>query len=334
MAANVLDTVLLLALPASGKSEVRRYLDHPSDEESRASFHMGPTVQLDDYPYVHLMRRIDDALEASGRARAFFAAADRGFADTRDWGTLIELVNEDYARLCAGERPAADDPAAWLFERIDRAREAVGAPPLRRALEGEARDRVAAEIADDARQLINDLGAATPETLDGRTVVIEFARGGPEDAKPPLPGGYGYGYSLAHLSAQILERAAILYIWVTPEQSRAKNRARARPDADGSILFHGVPEHVMRNDYGRDDMEWLLERSDRPGTVRVEAHGRVFHLPAARFDNRTDLTSFLRGEPQDWPESAVAQLREGLRAALDRIWQTGAGRRRDGTPKR
>jgi len=53
--AEVFDTLLLLALPASGKSEVRTYLT----ARDPARFHMGPTVQLDDYPYVHLQIRAD-----------------------------------------------------------------------------------------------------------------------------------------------------------------------------------------------------------------------------------------------------------------------------------
>src|SRR5438445_6161715 len=52
---EILDVLLLLALPASGKSEVRRYLASLSPEQCRGDFHLGPTVQLDDYPYVHMM---------------------------------------------------------------------------------------------------------------------------------------------------------------------------------------------------------------------------------------------------------------------------------------
>ena len=55
--AEILDVLLLLALPASGKSEVRRYLASLTPEQCRRDFHMGPTVQLDDYPYVHMMRQ-------------------------------------------------------------------------------------------------------------------------------------------------------------------------------------------------------------------------------------------------------------------------------------
>src|SRR5688572_25358283 len=98
---KVLETVLLLALPASGKSEVRRYLDRMSPAKRSSDFAMGETVQLDDFPYVHLMRRIDDELAKLGQPRLYFVAPDRSFQDPRDWGSLIELLNEDYADLIA-----------------------------------------------------------------------------------------------------------------------------------------------------------------------------------------------------------------------------------------
>ena len=40
MAANLLDTVLLLALPASGKSEVRTYMSTLSQEQCENEFHV------------------------------------------------------------------------------------------------------------------------------------------------------------------------------------------------------------------------------------------------------------------------------------------------------
>ena len=42
---------------------------------------MGSTVQLDDFPYVHFMRRIDEALVELGQPRMFFMAPDRSFED-------------------------------------------------------------------------------------------------------------------------------------------------------------------------------------------------------------------------------------------------------------
>ena len=82
---------LLLALPASGKSEVRRYLAHLTPDQCRDEMHLGPTVQLDDYPYVHFMHRIDDELVARHQPAVFYKGPARPFLDNFTWGVLIEL---------------------------------------------------------------------------------------------------------------------------------------------------------------------------------------------------------------------------------------------------
>ncbi len=154
--------------------------------------------------------------------------------------------------------------------------------------------------------------------------MIEFARGGPQGASMPLSPPFGYAYSFACLSDEILRRAAVLYIWVTPEESRRKNDERAKPglEGDASILHHGVPIAVMLGDYGTDDMGWLIEQSDRPSTVRVETRGGVFHMPVARFDNRRDLTTFIREDAKTWPPAAVKAVHEELRRALTELIET------------
>jgi len=280
---------------------------------------MGPTAQLDDFPYVHIMRVIDDQLVALGRERVFFKADDQGYISPFDWGTLIHLINEDYADMRA--KAIADPPSAGalLMERIDAASEKAGAPVRLRGLPADVRDAVAKGVEDESRVLLDNKHAEYPDTLEGKTLVIEFARGGGEGLSMPLPDGYGYRYSLAQLAPEILERAVILYIWVTPEESRRKNAVRADPNDPGSILHHGVPEAVMRNEYGCDDMTWLEETSAKPGTVTVEAHGRTFHIPIARFDNREDKTSFIRADRADWAQADVDAIQGGMKAALDKL---------------
>lgn len=291
---RLIDTILLNALPASGKSEVRRYLAQLDPESVRRDFHMGETVQLDDYPYVHMMRRISEELVQRGNPGVFFASGVEPFLEPLDWGTLIQLVNEDYRDL--HERPAiaVDSAALWLFDRYDRCRERVGAAPALGQLPAELRAELAAALEDEARELLDEKLAGIPDSLEGRTIVIEFARGGADGSSMPLAAPFGYQYSYEQLSDEILERASILYIWVTPEESRRKNDERAKPgrDGDASILHHGVPIKVMMGDYGCDDIEYLLETSDRPDTVVVEANGKTHHLPLGRFDNRVDLHEF------------------------------------------
>jgi hypothetical protein len=316
---RTLDTLLLLALPASGKSELRRYLAHLDSQVAEEDLHLGPTVQLDDYPYVHMMRRIAQELSLMDRDPVFFTDSASSFSEERDWGTLIQLLNEDYGLLGAKlVRP--ESAALWMFERLDRARLAVGAIPALGLLDDETRGRIAAALEDEALELWADLADSVERWSDGDTVVIEFARGGPDGAAMPLTMPRGYAYSLSQLSEEILGRSSILYVWVTPEESRRRNDERVRPGraGDASILHHGVPEAVMLGDYGSDDLPWLIEEGGGDA-VWVEGDGPATRIPVAVFDNRSDHTSFLREDPDRWPVAAISALHSELSAAFDRL---------------
>ncbi len=320
-APEFIDTLLLLALPASGKSEVRRFLLHAPLEQRIRQYHVADTVQLDDFPYVHYFRCIDEALVERGEPAVFFKGERDGFANPMDWGTLLHLVNDDYLVMKDPEAPTPLPDAALLFQRIDFARAKVGAPPVFTSMDSPLRDDLAAALQEETRRLVEELFGSRPERIDDKTLVIEFARGGPEGHPMPLVKPHGYAWNLAQLAPAMLERAAILYIWVTPEESRRKNIARADPDDPGSILAHSAPESVMRGDYGCDDIEYLMQQSDRPDTIRIEARGRTFYLPIARFDNRVDRTTFLRDDPDTWSEEDVRALHDELAGPLDRLWR-------------
>lgn len=323
---DTLDTVLLLALPASGKSEVRRYLDMLSPAECGRDFHMGPTVQLDDFPYVHIMRLIDDELEALGKPRIFFQTAAKPFKDTKDWGTLIELINEDYDDLVNRRIHQPDSAAMHTMERIDSAAEKVGLPRRLASLDEDIRRSISDKIEKEAADQLKEKHDGYPDSLEGKTLVIEFARGGPDGSSMPLPKEYGYAYSLSKLSDEILRKSVILYIWVTPEESRRKNDARADPDDPGSILHHGVPMDVMMGDYGCDDMSYLEEHSEKAGTITVEANGKKYFLPVARFDNRLDKTTFIRNDREQWKPEEIQAVHQGLKSALDTLWEKYRGK--------
>lgn len=325
MSSPILDTVLLFSLPASGKSEVRRYLAHLSPEQCREEFGIGPTLQLDDYPYVHLMHRIDDELRAHGRPYAYYKGPHRPFQDEWTWAALIELLNEDYDALMHGRQTNVPSAAQHLFDRLDRAHAKVGLPEAMAEVPYGIRRKIAAALEAECAEELAVLNKTCSIDPKGRTIVIEAARGGPNGAAFPLTPPVGYAAAFQQLSEQILSRASILYIWVDPAESRRKNIERGRPNAQGSILHHSVPMEVMLSQYGCDDVEYLMAKSDRPDTIRVERifedegpggqivyRDRVFHLPIARFDNRTDKTSFVRVEPSAWRGEDVKALHTGL----------------------
>jgi len=315
--ADVLDILLLLALPASGKSEIRRYLEHLDPEVARRDLHVGPTRQLDDYPYVHLMRRISHELHSRGHDPVFFASDTDPMQDPRDWETLTLLLDEDYADLT---RPLAHPvrAAPWLLGRLDRARGNAGADPFLDAVPAGLRHDLEVAIEEEAAALLRQKLRQAAPSLAGHTVIIEFARGGPEGAWMPLSAPYGYRSSLGLLSPRILDRAAVLYVWVTPEESRRRNRERARPgiEGDASILHHGVPEPVLRHDYGVDDLMWLRDQGGGTHLAVTTTSGERHNLPVAVFDNRVDHTSFLRDDPGRWDREAVAKLHTELERLL------------------
>jgi len=319
-----IDVLLLTALPASGKSEARTYLASLSPEECHEQFGIGHTVQLDDFPYVHIMRRITDELADRGHAGMFFRSPVLPFKDPVEWLTLIELMNEDYEDLVKGNKPAPESAALWLFERIDAARERAGGQAVMKLLPDPLLRQIAEPIEKEARDLLEAKISEVPDSLEGKTVVIEFARGGADGSALPLPECYGYGASLPQLSHEILEKASVLYIWVTPEESRRKNTARTDPDDPGSILHHGVPLAVMYGDYGCDDMEYLIAQSDKLDTLSIEKGGKTYHLPVGRFDNRVDLTSFIRDD-EEWQAEDVAKLQAGMRQAFDELMHGSKG---------
>lgn len=314
-----IDVLLLLALPASGKSEVRRYLASLSPEQCHDQFGIGHTVQLDDFPYVHIMRRITDELTDRGHKGMFFLSPALPFRDPVDWLTLIELINEDYDDLVNKRQPAPASAALWLFDRIDAARVRAGGQAVIGTLDEALRREIAGPIEAEARKLLADKVAEVPDSLAGKTVVIEFARGGADGSPLPLVHPFGYKASLAQLSPAILEKSSILYIWVEPEESRRKNAARTDPNDPGSILHHGVPLAVMYGDYGVCDMAYQLQQSAKADTVQVDKDGRTYFLPLGRFDNRVDKTSFIREDVAHWSAADVAALQAGMRQAFDQL---------------
>jgi len=317
---KVFDIVLLTALPASGKSEVRKYLANVPADKLADEFHIGQTIQLDDFPYVHMMRRIDDELFAMGKDRIFFHSGDKPFKNPYDWGTLIELINQDYNDLIKSKKYKISSAGEWLMKKIEKAAKKIGIQPRLETLDKDTRKKVAEKIEKEANDILNDKYSSYTDNFEGKTIVIEFARGGAHGSSMPLKEPFGYQYSFSMLDDKILKKSVILYIWVTPEESRRKNEARANPNDPGSILHHGVPIEVMMNDYGCDDMEWLYKNSEIKDTITVSKKGKKYHIPFARFDNRVDKTSFLRDDVSKWPQDKLNAVKDGIKSATDKLY--------------
>ena len=173
-----------------------------------------------------MMRRIDNELQAMGEARIFYPG-EEPFIDGRDWGTLCALLNEDYHDLMNRNVVKPDSAAQLLFDRYDRAGLQAGISPRLDVLKAEVREKLAKILENEARAMLDEKHAGYPDSFEDKTIIIECARGGPDGSSMPLTGTFGYQYSLPMFCPEILENAVILYIWVTPEESRRKNADRA-----------------------------------------------------------------------------------------------------------
>ena len=116
--------------------------------------------------------------------------------------------------------------------------------------------------------------ARNPAYHDGKTTLIEFARGGDN----------GILEALSYLHNDILSRAALVYIKVSFEESVRKNRRRARKGQEDSILYHSLPDEKMEFYYKTNDWEKLTAKD--PNFIEVKG----FKIPYAAFENEPEKT--------------------------------------------
>ena len=152
------------------------------------------------------------ALPAEERARVFGIGR---FEEVDDFPWLWEACLEDDAREGRGEARLVSErtPEGYTISR----------PNFRGSLVDRFNRTIAAEY------------LANPAFCEEGTLLIEFARGL----------GDGFRESLERFIPEILERAAILYINVSFEESYRRNSARYKAGQKESTLFHKVPDKDM-----------------------------------------------------------------------------------------
>lgn len=132
-----------------------------------------------------------------------------------------------------------------------------------------------------------------PEFYADGTCIIEFARGR-ED---------GYKRSLNALSKDVLDRAAILYVNVSFEESWRRNIARFEEKLANSILCHMAPKELMEHFYKIDD--WANITSGNGSGYLDLKNGRV---PFVTMNNEPEIKDYNRIAPR-------------YRTALDELWK-------------
>jgi hypothetical protein len=115
-----------------------------------------------------------------------------------------------------------------------------------------------------------------PQNNHHMTTIIEFSRGSQHG---------GYALAFEHLSDEILEKAGVVYIQVSYEESLRKNRQRKNPERPDSTLEHSLEDDKMRYYYRHDD--WT-EFSEGNGEY-LEVRG--IQVPYMVFENEDDVTT-------------------------------------------
>ncbi len=153
-----------------------------------------------------------------------------------------------------GEMTMMDD-FVWLWEKFeeDDLWEKVVGKRLHSKRAGEGYILDSANLFDFLMEKFNhEIGKKYLNDVDfyeENTLLIEFSRGG---EKP-------YSPALDHLDPEIYERAAIIYIDVTGEESTRRNEARYQEKLKHSVLAHKCPDEDMKRFYHDDDWKKITE---------------------------------------------------------------------------
>lgn len=118
---------------------------------------------------------------------------------------------------------------------------------------------------------LKDRYLSRPEFYKEGTVVVEFARD-------------SYKHALSRLSKEVLERAAVLYVQVTFDESWRRNVARYEEKQKHSILAHMVPRETMDTFYSTDDWSDLTE-AKMDGVMNING----IDLPFVTMNNAPEL---------------------------------------------
>ena len=170
-----------------------------------------------------------------------------------------------------------DFPMIWAWFEEDDLLDKMGHPRLHTDSEGYfiqiylwnlLIERIGLEYQKKQRDL--------PHDAEALTTFIEFSRGREH-------GGYRSAFS--HLSRQILEKTALLYVDVTWEESLRKNRKRFNPERPDSILEHSLSDAKLERLYKETD--WREVSKVDPNYLAVEG----IQVPYVVFDNSDDVTT-------------------------------------------
>ncbi len=206
-------------------------------------------------------------------------------------------LEERKKRFRIAEFEEIDDfPMLWTWFEEDDILQKMGYPRLHSDEQGYFKEKylwhlLIRRMSFDYQKKVTRI----PNYHQSYTTIIEFSRGSEH-------GGYREAYQ--HLSKEVVEHMAILYLDVSYEESLRKNRARFNPNKPDSILEHGLPDEKMEVLY--KDVDWHELTQPDPAYVYIQG----VNVPYVVFENEDDVTTG-RGDA----------LGDRLEARLQTLWQ-------------
>lgn len=207
------------------------------------------------------------------------------------------LTEERISRFHIGKIKEIDDfPMLWTWFEEDALLEQMGKPRIHTDAAGYFKwqylwNLLIRRISLEYNKQLRD----TPNADVPVTTLVEFARGKEHG---------GFGEAFQYLSQELAERAAILYINVSWEESLRKNRRRYNPKRPDSILEHGLSDEKMERLY--KDTDWQ-DVSGGKSYGFIEMQG--VQVPFVVFENEDDVTT-----------PGGAPLGQRLEKTLQKLW--------------
>lgn len=187
-------------------------------------------------------------------------------------------IEERIRRFHIGIMDEIDDfPMLWTWFEEDALLKKMGHPPIHTDEDGYFLkqyfwDLLIERIGLDYGKRLRDI----EQYHEKHTTLVEFSRGSEH-------GGYRSAFS--HLTKEMIENMAVIYIDVSWEESLRKNRRRFNPDKPDSILEHGLSDEKLERLYKENDWEEIRKENDHYLIIQGQK------VPYVVFENNNDYTS-------------------------------------------
>jgi hypothetical protein len=104
MSKDIFKTILLIARPAAGKSEIIHFLKGISQKDRINRFHIGEFEEIDDFPMLWTWFEEDALLSKMGKPR-LHTTPDGYFTERYLWDLLVERISLEYIKMLRDSNP-------------------------------------------------------------------------------------------------------------------------------------------------------------------------------------------------------------------------------------